>query len=316
MVYSNAGAQTAATIPVHDPVMIKQDSLYYIFCTGMGIAKWSSPDLKSWKKEPPVFATPPAWAIKAIPGYKGHTWAPDISYHNGLYYLFYSVSAFGKNTSCIGVATSKTLHTGDTAYHWTDHGKVIESVPGRDMWNSIDPNLAFDNNGTPWLAFGSFWNGIKLVQLQNDLLAVAHPEKWYTIASRERNKNLPDTAAGDAAIEAPFIFKRNGWYYLFVSFDYCCRGEKSNYKIMTGRSRDIFGPYNDLSGKPMTAGGGFLLIQGNENWYGVGHCAVVDTGSTTLLVYHGYDAADKGRSKLLISELEWKDEWPYIRTAR
>ena len=59
----------------------------------------------------------------------------------GLYYLYYSVSAFGKNTSCIGVATNKTLHPSSPDYKWTDHGKVIQSVPGRDMWNAIDPNL-------------------------------------------------------------------------------------------------------------------------------------------------------------------------------
>lgn len=309
---NRALSQTYTNIPVHDPVLIKQDSVYYVFCTGMGISKWSSLNLKDWKKEPPVFATAPAWAVKEVPGYKGHTWAPDISYHNGLYYLFYSASAFGKNTSCIGVATSKTLHTGDTAYHWTDHGKIIQSVPGRDMWNAIDPNLAFDDNGTPWLVFGSFWNGIKLVELQNNLLAVAQPEQWYSLAARGRNKNLPDTVAGDAAIEAPFIFKKNGWYYLFVSFDYCCRGEKSNYKIMVGRSKNIFGPYTGKDGTPMTAGGGSLLKEGDHNWYGVGHCAVTDINGIAFLVYHGYDAADKGRSKLLISALEWKDDWPAI----
>ena len=81
---------------VHDPVMIRQDSTYYVFCTGMGISCFSSVDKVHWKKEPPVFSTPPEWAVEAVPGYKGHTWAPDISYHNGKYWLLYSVSAFAK----------------------------------------------------------------------------------------------------------------------------------------------------------------------------------------------------------------------------
>ena len=51
-------------------------------------------------------------------------------------------------------------------------GKVIQSVPGRDMWNAIDANLVFDENNTPWLTFGSFWEGMKLVKLNNDLM---HP---------------------------------------------------------------------------------------------------------------------------------------------
>jgi arabinan endo-1,5-alpha-L-arabinosidase len=200
-----ASAQTQTNIPVHDPVMIKQDSVYYIFCTGMGIITWSSTNMKDWKREKSVFAKAPQWAVDAIPNFKGHIWAPDISFHNGKYYLYYSVSAFGKNTSCIGVAVNKTLHPASPDYKWEDLGKLIQSVPGRDMWNAIDPNLAFDENKTGWLTFGSFWNGIKLVKLKDDLISVAEPQKWLTIASRKRDFILPDSVAGDAAIEAPFI---------------------------------------------------------------------------------------------------------------
>ena len=101
--------QYSTNIPVHDPVIIKQDSMYYIFCTGRGISVWSSTNMKEWKREKPVFDTLP-WAVQAVKGFTNHIWAPDISFYNGLYYLYYSVSAFGKNTSCIGVATNKTLH--------------------------------------------------------------------------------------------------------------------------------------------------------------------------------------------------------------
>jgi len=144
-------------IPVHDPVIIRQDSNYYIFCTGQGITVFSSEDRKHWKQEKPVFNKPPQWAVDAIPGFKGHIWAPDISYHNHQYYLYYAVSAFGKNTSCIGLATNKTLDPSSKDFKWMDHGKVIQSVPGRDMWNAIDPNLIMDENKTPWLVFGSLW---------------------------------------------------------------------------------------------------------------------------------------------------------------
>jgi len=123
-------AQTLKTnISVHDPVLIKQDSVYHLFCTGRGISNWSSTDLQHWKAEASVFTTPPQWAMDAVPGFKGHIWAPDISYYNGLYYLYYSISAFGKNSSCIGLATNKTLDTSSPDYQWADHGKIIESTP-------------------------------------------------------------------------------------------------------------------------------------------------------------------------------------------
>jgi Beta-xylosidase len=308
-------ATTAQTnrFTVHDPAMIKQDSVYYLFCTGMGISVWSSTNLKDWKKEPAVFSKPPEWAVKAIPRYRGHTWAPDISYHNGLYYLYYSVSAFGKNTSCIGVATNTTLHAGSPDYRWEDHGKLIQSVPRRDMWNAIDPNLVMDENNTPWLSFGSFWNGIKLVKLNSNLLSIAQPEEWYTIASRTRSTGIPDTAAGDAAIEAPFIFKKDNFYYLFVSFDYCCRGVNSTYKVVTGRSKKVTGPYVDQNGVPMIKSGGSPVVTGDAvNWHGVGHNAVYTFDGKDYIIYHGYDAKDNGCPKLVVHELTWENGWPRV----
>ena len=303
-------------ISVHDPVIIRQDSMYYIFCTGQGITGFSSPDMKHWKQLKPVFDKAPKWAVDAIPSFRGHIWAPDISYHNGQFYLYYAVSAFGKNTSCIGLATNKTLDPSSKNFKWIDHGKVIQSVPGRDMWNAIDPNLIMDENNIPWLAFGSFWNGMKLVKLDSTLTAVAQPEEWYTIAARKRDYILPDSVAGDAAIEAPFIYRHGKYFYLFVSFDYCCRGEKSTYKMMVGRSEKVTGPYADRDGVPMNLGGGSTVLEGDKNWHGVGHNAVANFNGTDYLIFHGYDAADNGRSKLRIEKIGWFNDWPVVERKR
>jgi arabinan endo-1,5-alpha-L-arabinosidase len=300
-------------IPVHDPVMIKQGDTYYLFCTGPGISVWSSLDMATWKKEKPVFDQAPAWAVEAVPGFKNHIWAPDISFHQGKYYLFYSVSAFGKNTSCIGLATNKTLNPEDPAYKWEDLGKIVQSVPGRDLWNAIDPNLVLDEKGTPWLSFGSFWNGLKLVKMKNDLTALAQPEEWYTIAGRPRNASIADSSAGNAAIEAPFIFKKDKYYYLFASFDYCCKGVNSTYKIVVGRSENVRGPYVDKTGKKMAEGGGSLILEGNKSWYGVGHNAAYTFNGTDYLIFHGYDASDNGKSKLRIEKMTWDAAgWPLV----
>ncbi|MCC3154400.1 arabinan endo-1,5-alpha-L-arabinosidase [Hymenobacter sp. BT770] len=316
-----ATAQTApattGAIPAHDPVMIRQEGTYYLFCTGMGIAVWSSADRKTWKAEKPVFAAPPTWAVAAVPGFKGHVWAPDISFANGQYSLFYSVSAFGKNTSCIGLVTNKTLNPASPDFKWVDHGRVIQSVPGRDMWNAIDPNLARDAAGAPWLTFGSFWDGIKLVKLRPDLTAPAQPEQWRTIAHRPRDPKLNDSLPGDGAIEGPFIFKKGGFYYLFTSFDYCCRGPQSTYKMMVGRAASITGPYVDRAGLALDQGGGTVVLAGDSKWYGVGHNAVCTFDNVDYLVFHGYDASDRGRPKLRIEKLSWdKDGWPAVAVGQ
>ena len=267
----------------------------------------------NWKREKPVFDEPPEWAVRLVPGFKGHIWAPDISYHQGKYYLYYSVSAFGKNTSCIGVATNATLNPEDSAYHWEDHGKLVQSVPGRDMWNAIDPSLTLDENDTPWLTFGSFWDGIKQVQLTDSLSGIAEPESWYTVARRIRDFKYSDSEAGNGAIEAPFIFKKNNYYYLFVSFDFCCRGTNSTYKIMVGRSENINGPYLDRDGAEMDQGGGTLVVAGNESWPGVGHNAAYTFDGTDYIIFHGYDASDNGKPKLLIRKMSWdNDGWPIV----
>ncbi len=309
-------AAQSGNISNHDPVMAREGDTYYLFCTGMGISVFSSPDMISWKPEKPVFERAPEWAVSAVPGYMGHTWAPDISFHDGTYYLYYSVSAFGKNTSCIGVATNTTLDPADPAFRWVDHGMVVQSVPGRDMWNAIDPNLIIDDSGTPWLVFGSFWDGMKLTKLDKSLIKLSDPQEWHTVAARPRDYYTEETSAGEGAIEAPFIFKRNGYYWLFVSFDFCCRGLESNYKVMVGRSEKVTGPYLDRNGHPMTHGGGTPLLTGNKSWPGVGHNSVYNFDDQDYIIYHGYDAADHGRPKLLIDKLEWDSEgWPVVSNS-
>jgi arabinan endo-1,5-alpha-L-arabinosidase len=304
-------------IPVHDPVMIKQDGTYYLFTTGRGISVWSSKDMQQWKREEPVFSAAPAWAVEAVPTFKNHIWAPDIALYKGRYYLFYSVSAFGKNTSAIGLASNKTLHPGSPDYKWEDHGKIVQSVPGRDLWNAIDPNLIVDEAGTPWMSFGSFWGGIKLVKLREDLKAVAEPQEWHTIASRPRDPKTDDRHAGAAAIEAPFIFRKGNYYYQFVSFDVCCKGVNSTYKMVVGRAEKVTGPYLDRNGEKMVHGGGTLVLAGNEQWHGVGHNAVATFDGTDYLIFHGYEAADNGKSKLRISKLTWdKEGWPVVGPAQ
>ena len=298
-------------ISVHDPVIIKQNDRYYIFCTGRGISVWSSSDMKEWKKEKPVFETAPQWAVDSIPSFKNHIWAPDISFHNNQYCLFYAVSAFGKNTSCIGLATNATLDSSDSKYHWQDHGMVIQSVPGKSNFNAIDPNLFIDGSQA-YLTFGSFWCGIQLVKLNKDLMKPVGEIK--TIASRKKFPEgfIPNNGAGNA-IEAPFIFKKNSDYYLFASIDYCCKGKDSNYKMIVGKSKNIEGPYIDKEGKLLTEGGGTILLQGDKDWYGVGHNAVATFDGIDYIVFHAYDANDNGKPKLRIEKLDWnKEGWPFI----
>lgn len=246
---------------VHDPVMAKEGDTYYLYSTGHNVSSFSSKDLSEWTIRHSVFSAPPQWAVDSIKGYEGHTWAPDIIYYKGNYHLFYSCSAFGKNTSAIGHAYRRTLSSASDE-PWTDTGAVIVSH-ARDNFNAIDPNIVVDEKGDPWMAFGSFWGGIQLVRLTEDLTSTLKPEKLYTICTRqfEGASDVPSRSVN--SVEAPFIFKHGDYYYLFVSYDFCCRGLKSDYKVVVGRSTRVTGPYVDKDGRELTRGGGSLVVDSN-----------------------------------------------------
>jgi arabinan endo-1,5-alpha-L-arabinosidase len=299
---------------VRDPCMAKEGDTYYVYHTGGGIQVWSSKDMKTWKKEPSVFSVAPSWVAEKLPSFKGlGFWAPDLSFHNGTWYLYYATSIFGKNTSVIGMATNKTLDPTSKDYKWVDQGMVMQSVTGRDDWNAIDPNLAVDAEGTPWLSFGSHWNGLKLVKLGKDFKTPVEPQVWYTIAARPRDFKYPDEEAGNGAIEAPFIFKKDKYYYLFVSWDACCAGPRSTYNIRVGRSEKITGPYLDKEGVNLAKNGGTLVLGGDtgpvKKFYARGHNSVHTFDGVDYLAFHAYTDTFE---RLGIEKISWQDGWPVM----
>lgn len=297
---------------VHDPVMAWENGRCYLFTTGMGIGMMSSDDMIEWKPEKAPLDPIPSWPSGPVPAYQGHTWAPDIIKVGDKWYLYYSCSTFYKNISAIGVAVNSTLDTESPHYKWEDLGMVIMSKPGVDDFNAIDPNIIIDRKGNPWMTFGSFWDGIQIVRLKKDMKTLAGKPK--TIARRRRPETVAhfQETANNNAIEAPFIIYRDGWYYLFASHDFCCKGLSSNYKTVVGRSRDVDGPYLDRNGKDMAMTGGTLLVGESERYSGVGHCSVYEHDGQWYIAAHGYEKSKNGASKLFLRRLNWKDGWPVI----
>lgn len=313
---AGACAASASEVDIHDPAVATDGGTYYLYSTGPGIPFYSSKDRVHWAQRGRVFATEPSWGRTITPRFNGHIWAPDVSYAGGKYYLYYAVSGFGKNDSAIGVTVNKTLDPASPDYKWDDQGIVLRSVAGRDDWNAIDPNVIADDKGTPWMVFGSFWSGIKLVKLNADRVSLAAPEEWHTLASRPR-PTAPDVkAAGEGAIEGPFLFKRADTYYLFVSTGFCCRGKNSTYRVAVGRSKDITGPYLDKDGHDMATGGGTALVSENPKWAGWGGQGVYRFGGKDYVVMHAYEAADNAFHRLKILAIDWDAAgWPAIDGA-
>ena len=295
-------------VPTHDPVIARDGDTYYVFGTGMSVR--TSKDLVHWRAGRPLFDNrPPEWAVKAVPGATG-MWAPDIAYVNGRWRLYYAVSTFGSNRSAIGLATSPTLDPAAPDYGWRDEGLVVMSTP-QDDFNAIDANFVIDREGRHWLSLGSFWSGLKLFALDAKTGKLADPKaRPVSIAQR------PAPTGAPAPIEAPFIIDHGGYYWLFTSYDYCCKGAKSTYYTVVSRAAAITGPYLGKDGSAMMQGGGTVFLRADlrekQRFRGPGHLGFLhDKDGTDYVVYHAYDAKYKGVPTLRIAPVKWgADGWP------
>ncbi|KAI8147338.1 protein AbnA [Fennellomyces sp. T-0311] len=273
----------------HDPTITQEGSRWYVFCTGTGITVLTSDDGLAWVTAPQIFLSELSWWADYVPAHSGlDVWAPDISTFKGRTYLYYAISTFGSRTSAIGLASADSIGAGS----WIDEGMVISTTETGNDYNAIDPNLVVDTDGNPWLAFGSFSSGLKIVAISPSTMKPTGD--IYSIAARP------------AGVEAPSIVYHDGYYYLFTSIDKCCSGVDSTYKITYSRSSSITGPYVDADGVDAMDGGGTILDSGNARWIGPGGQDVYES----VIARHAYDADNNGVPTLLISDLNWSGGWP------
>lgn len=308
------------TSPIHDPALIDDDDgTWYVYSTGLlnrenggAIQIWSSrDDGTTWEFTGTVWEQIPAWIDQhfsdgALPD---NLWAPEIYENDGTYYLYYSASRFGGNNSLTALATNTTLDATDPDYEWVDQSLVVSSpVTGLDpnnpdkTFNAIDAGIVEDADGTPYMAIGSFWYGIFLVPIE---WPSGKPvENWQS-----QTVNIADRFMWGNPIEAPYITQHGGYYYLFVSFDSCCRGAGSTYKVAVGRSESVTGPYLDKDGRDMFGGGGSIVLDA--------HGAITGPGGQSVfgdyLAFHYYDASNEAIPyfpTLGIQKIKWVDGWP------
>lgn len=305
---------TGDTSPVHDPSIIRQGSTYYVFSTdapnqGGFIPIRCSTDLIAWTACGYIFTALPTWISTAVP-LATNIWAPDVSYFSGTYHVYYAVSSFGSNVSAIGLATNATLDSTDPNYNWVDQGLILQSSASDDF-NAIDPNILVDAGGSVWLSYGSFWNGIFQQQIDPASGQIQSGSATYHLAERA-------SSVANDPIEGASLVYENGYYYLFVSWDYCCEADpaQSDYKIVVGRGTSPNGPFNDQSGVDMAAGGGTILLQGDAAWAAPGGQTVyVDATDGDLIVFHALLLSQDGLDYLFVRWLSWANDWPVIGTS-
>jgi arabinan endo-1,5-alpha-L-arabinosidase len=235
---------------------------------------------------------------------------------NGQFYLYYAVSNWGSFQSAIGLATNPVLDPKDPAYKWTSRGIAVSSNGNEDL-NAIDPGVILAPDGTLWICYGSYHGSIRVTQLDPKTGLALAPGKLGAPVATARESEATD------------IIFHDGYYYLFVNHNSCCKGKDSEYNIRVGRARAITGPYLDKHGDPMEKGGGSLFLAAHDHRIGPGHFGLVrdyDTqtanapggaegseavGAERFSVHYEADMTRGGRSVLDIRPLLWSvDGWP------
>jgi hypothetical protein len=314
-----APARMLAQMPIvgdyfaHDPsTMIKDGNRYYVFYTSERIRYKYSTDLRNWTHGGVIQpSTPPTWATTAVPNFDGNYWAPDVAFFNGKYHVYYSVSSWGTIDSAIGLATSPSL----ISPTWTDQGKVVQSdtaweaVPETDTtsFNCIDPSILMATNGTIWMVFGSYSDGILVTQIDPATGKRLNPANIGTKIASSSPSFFSNTSEG------AHIHQRGGFYYLFLNYGGCCLGINSTYNIRVGRSLNVTGPYLDKNGSNMIGGGGTMLLESTGRFIGPGHAGIFVENGTNWFTYHYYDANNNGTATLGLTQLHWTtDGWPEL----
>jgi len=296
----------AQPIHVHDPSpLVRCGRRFWVFSTGWGIISYFSYNLHHWRFGPRVFHRLPQWFHRYVPNNHGFLWAPDVVYVHHRYWLYYAVSTFGSRVSAIGLVSNRTLNPSDPLYHWRDRGVVIASGP-HTTFNAIDPSVIHTPDGKLWMSFGSFFSGIKLVQLNprtGHLLHPRHPH-IYSIAKHR-------------TIEASELYHHGRWYYLFVNWGYCCRGVHSTYNIRIGRSHHITGPYLDRAHHNMLDGRGSLFLGTIGPFIGPGQSGIFDDDGRYYFTSHFYNGLRNGLSQLSVMRLKFNASgWPQLQISR
>lgn len=325
LIYCLAALLMAATgraqLPVlgdwgaHDPsTIIKDGNRYYLFSTGSGIPNKYSTDLRNWTAGPRVYPSgPPAWVTTAVPGYDpgNWSWAPDVAFFNGRYHVYYSVSEWATIDSVIGLVTSPSL----SSPTWSDQGKVVQSdascctQPETDTtsFNCIDPSILVATNGTVWLVYGSYSDGILVTQIDPNTGKRLNLATAGTKVASSSNFFFSNTTEG------AHLHQHAGYYWLFLNYGGCCAGVDSTYNIRVGRGLNPTGPFFDRNGNNLIGGGGTVLLESTGRFIGPGHAGIFVENGTNWFTYHYYDANNNGAPTLGLTQLQWtEDGWPAL----
>ena len=274
---------------IHDPSTIMEcDGKYYTFGTGGG--GLISEDGWNWF----------SGAVRP-----GGGAAPDAIKIGDRYLVAYSATGGGLGGGHAGrVLTmwNKTLDPNSPDFEYSEAIEVAASLNDEDC-DAIDAGLFMDpETGRLYCTYGTYFGFIRMVELDP-----------------KTGAKVEGTVDPNIAIdcEATTMIYRNGWYYLLGTHGTCCDGVNSTYNIVVGRSRSVYGPFIDNVGRDMVAGGGKMVVDGEDRQFGAGHFGryIEDEGVEKMSFHWEADLDRSGRSVLAIRPIVWVNDWPVAGEA-
>lgn len=277
-----------------DPTVVRgKDGKFYAFSTMQNgnVPVYQSDNLANWEFYGNAYANMNVPTF--VPG--AGIWAPDANYINGKYVLYFSMSTWGGEWEA-GIGRSTAVKPGG---YYSD-SKLLFNSREIGVQNSIDP-VVYQEKGRNYLIWGSF-RGIYITELTEDGLEIIDKTDIQRIAG--------------TAYEGIYIHKRDGYYYMFGAWGSCCEGLNSSYRVIVGRSKELYGPYVNKQGRKMLDNNHETILVGNDLVRGPGHTSQIftDDKGQDWILYHGYEAADvnAGR-KMFLDKVNWdNDGWPTI----
>lgn len=276
---SNRSVGEQFRVALADPFIMLYDGLYYAYGTGAenGIAVYTSGDLKAWKKESTLaLHKDNSWGDRWF-------WAPEVYYikEKNKFFMYYSANEH------ICVATS------DSPF-----GPFVqqEQKPMMENEKCIDNTLFIDDDGTPYMYFDRFNDGLNIwvAELEDDLMTIKEPTLTKCInVSQEWEKVWPRVNEGC------FVVKHKGIYYMTYSAN---SYESPFYGIGFATASSPKGPWTKYENNP--------ILQKPEDLVGVGHSAMFhDKKGKLKIVFHAHRSKESIHPRdMYIADVEFTQE--------
>lgn len=309
--YPNPGACTGNCSDAHDPSIVRRSSdgkLFRFTTRGLIQIHTAFNMTGPWRFECTMLERD---SKVKVPGNDGdRLWAPDVSKVGDEYYVYYTVSTNGSQSSSIGLATSKTMDCGS----FEDHGRIGIESDSSKPFNALDPNLLNDN-GTYRMNFGSFWHDIYQVEMRDPPLRIA--PRALGPQARFHNIAYEPSTERQHPEEGSFMVKCDRHYYLFYSKGQCCNYDENRpppgfeYRVKVCRSTK---PNRDFVRLPVPH---FILTRSQLTGPQVDRngTSCLEGGGTTVLASHGEVLGPGGQSVYKDPQIGWVMVYQYTNTS-